>query len=96
MARRGSREGRGFGTAHVHRPGAERRDARRRQEGIEKELRRGRQAVELIDAMVRSAFADKPDVLGKWRVARRVKAVSGGGIAPAAELPATDATPTAA
>lgn len=54
-------------------------------EGIEKELKRGRVALELLDAMVTSAFAEDAVALGKWETARRVRAVSGGGVAAAAE-----------
>src|SRR5688572_7902827 len=46
--------------------------------GIEDQLRRGRKAVELLDAMVKAAFADQPVLLARWATARRVKATSGG------------------
>ncbi len=48
-------------------------------QGIGKEIRRGRDAVRMLDAIVRSAFFGSPDVLGKWRIAMRVQGVPGGG-----------------
>ena len=47
-------------------------------EGIDKELRRGRKAVELIDTIVKTAFVSDSDVLLKWRMAKRVQASPGG------------------
>ena len=65
-------------------------------EGIDQQLKRGRQAVELIDAMMRSAYGDQPVVLGMWRVARRIRGIAGG-VGGAPEIvPTAEARPTAA
>lgn len=57
-------------------------------QGIIEEIRRGRDAVRMIDAVVRRRFADQPHVIEEWRVASRVRGVQGGGaggIEPLAE-----------
>jgi hypothetical protein len=46
--------------------------------GIDREIRRGRRAVEVIDTIVRAAFRGDQNVLAKWRNARRVHAMPGG------------------
>jgi hypothetical protein len=65
--------------------------------GIEKEIKRGRQALAGLDAIVRRAFRDQSDVLEKWRSAKRLRGMPGGNgaptdvapdIAPAASAPA--------
>ena len=52
--------------------------------GMGQELARGRRAVDLLDAMVTSAFKGDADLLAKWRVAKRVQATPGGSSAPQA------------
>jgi hypothetical protein len=47
--------------------------------GIEQQLRRGRKAVEILDTVVKSAFEEDAVVLARWRTARRVPAIPGGG-----------------
>jgi len=44
--------------------------------GLANEIKRGRKAVDLLDTIVRAAFSDRPDVLGRWRVAKRIRAVT--------------------
>ena len=48
--------------------------------GIAQEVKRGRSAIQKLDAIVRTAFRGQKDVLAKWRVAKRVRALPGGGI----------------
>ena len=50
--------------------------------GIAQELQRGRKAVTLLDAIVTTSFADDREVLAKWRLAKRVQAMPGGGAPP--------------
>lgn len=51
--------------------------------GIAKEIKRGRKTVELLDTVVRAAFRQSPDVLAKWRIARRIRVLpTGGGAGP--------------
>jgi hypothetical protein len=64
--------------------------------GIEAELKRGRTAIELIDTMVRSAFARDAVTLGAWSVARRISGIPGGGGAPTPEVAGTPTDPKAA
>jgi hypothetical protein len=65
--------------------------------GLEKELKRGRRAVDLLDAMVTFAFKKNPDVVARWRAAKRVQETTGptvgatGGTADE-NLPATPTT----
>lgn len=47
--------------------------------GIAQEIRRGRSAVQMLDAIVCTAFASDRDCLAKWRIAKRVRALPGGG-----------------
>lgn len=54
-------------------------------QGMQKEIQRGRDAVRMLDAIVRTAFFGDPDVLAKWRIASRVQGVPGGGPATGAE-----------
>lgn len=61
--------------------------------GIKAAIKRGRDAVEMIDTIVTTAFADRPDVLGEWRSARRVQASPGASGVPAV---AEDDAPLAA
>ena len=46
--------------------------------GLEVQLRRGRHAVERLDAIVRASFRGNPMTLGAWRVAKRVHQMPGG------------------
>lgn len=46
--------------------------------GISAEIRRGRDAVRMIDAVVRRRFADAPHILAEWRIASRVRGYQGG------------------
>lgn len=46
--------------------------------GIAQEIKRGRSAVQMLDAVVTTAFAGDKDTLVKWRVAKRVRAQRGG------------------
>ena len=48
-------------------------------EGMNDEIVRGRDAIEVLDAIVTTTFAGNNDVLAKWRSARRVRATAGGG-----------------
>jgi hypothetical protein len=83
-------EGSGLGQA---RQAGSRAGAKR---GIALALKRGRTAISLIDAMVTSAFADQPVILGKWVSARRVKATPGGvGGAPDVPVPEPEVKPAA-
>jgi hypothetical protein len=51
--------------------------------GLEQEIKRGRSAVEMLDAIVTTVFANDGERLAKWRIARRVRGVTGGGaVAP--------------
>jgi hypothetical protein len=47
--------------------------------GIEKEIKRGRRVVDVLDTIVRAAFLGDRDVLAKWRSAKRVRALPGSG-----------------
>lgn len=47
--------------------------------GMRQEIKRGRQAVELIDTIVRAGFRGKPDILARWRSAKRLRLLSGAG-----------------
>ena len=49
--------------------------------GIAQEARRGRDAVEMLDSIVRVVFEGNDPVLRAWEVAKRVKAMPGGGSA---------------
>jgi hypothetical protein len=65
--------------------------------GIEKEIKRGRQVLAGLDAIVRRTFRDKPDVLEKWQIAKRVHGVPGGNGGPGAVSDvAPDIAPVAA
>jgi hypothetical protein len=46
--------------------------------GVDKEIKRGRQVVTSLDAIIQRAFREHPEVLEEWRVAKRVKGVPGG------------------
>lgn len=46
--------------------------------GLSAEIQRGRKAVDCLDTIVRGAFSDQPDVLERWRVARRIHRLPGG------------------
>jgi hypothetical protein len=54
--------------------------------GLEMEIRRGRQLVDIIDTIVRDAFYDNKALLAEWRSAKRVRAVASGGGAEVATL----------
>src|ERR687884_6316 len=45
--------------------------------GIDKEIGRGRKALAGLDAIVKRAFRDQPDVLEEWRTARRLRGLPG-------------------
>ena len=45
--------------------------------GIEEEIVRGRQAVEMLDAIITTSFFEDGDVLAKWRSARRIRGGNG-------------------
>ena len=59
-------------------------------QGIAKEIQRGRKAVDLIDTMMTTAYATQPDVIARWRTARRIQLV----IPQAAGTTADENTPT--
>ena len=64
--------------------------------GIVTELLRGRQAVQMLDALVKARFGDNRDVLATWRTTKKVLGVGGAGSAstePAAPAPTAPATP---
>jgi hypothetical protein len=46
--------------------------------GIEREIKRARSVVDIIDTIVKAAFYDDEAVLAKWRNAKRVRARPGG------------------
>lgn len=48
------------------------------QAGLEVQLRRGRRAVERLDALVRASFRGNEMTLGAWRVVKRVHQMPGG------------------
>ena len=62
-------------------------------EGIAEELARGRQAVEMLDAIVKARFAGNREVLAVWRSAKKVLAVSGTASSNAAPQPVSVPTP---
>jgi hypothetical protein len=47
--------------------------------GMSDEIIRGRDAVEMLDAIVTTSFAGNSEVLAQWRSAKRIRATSGGG-----------------
>ncbi|MBA3891016.1 MAG: hypothetical protein H0X64_10840 [Gemmatimonadaceae bacterium] len=47
-------------------------------QGLANEIRRGRDAVQMLDAIVRRRFGARPETLAAWRVARRVRLLPGG------------------
>ena len=59
--------------------------------GLEVQIRRGRSAVDRLDAVVRASFDGDEVTLAKWRVAKRVHQLSGG-----ASARGTDEVPKAA
>lgn len=62
--------------------------------GLERDIQRGRSAVEILETIVRAAFRGNDQLLAEWRIARRVRAVPGGvGPTPAPSDPAPDAPP---
>jgi hypothetical protein len=48
-------------------------------EGLVEEITRGREALKLLDALIITAFARKPDVLARWRMAKRIRGLPSGG-----------------
>jgi len=60
--------------------------------GISQQLRRGRTAVARLDSIVRVAFEGNDVVLARWRVAKRVKGLPGGGGGATPEIEAAPAT----
>ena len=64
--------------------------------GMEKEIKRGRKAVDLLDTIVTSAFAGRLDILAKWRVAKRLRAVPSSSVASVdSAAPTVGAAPSA-
>jgi hypothetical protein len=59
--------------------------------GLKSEIVRGRDAIELLDAIVTTAFVGDAEVLAAWRSARRVRAVAGGNRTPKTGLVPTTA-----
>ena len=57
--------------------------------GIGEEIKRGRQAVDNIDTIVRAAFRGKLDTLAKWQAAKRLRLQPRGASAAATVAPAT-------
>ncbi len=47
-------------------------------QGLADTLQQGRDALKLLDAIITTAFAGNPDVLMRWRIARRIRALPGG------------------
>jgi hypothetical protein len=47
--------------------------------GIERDIKRGRRLVEVLDTIVKAAFREDLNVLAKWRNAKRVRGITGGG-----------------
>ena len=67
-------------------------------EGLKDEISRGHRAVAILDSIVTATFASDAALLGRWRIARRVRGASGGRSAmppnaPAAPQQATTASP---
>jgi len=56
--------------------------------GIEQQARRGRAAVDMLDTIVKVVFEGNDPVLRAWEVAKRVKALPGGGAPATAPAPA--------
>src|SRR5947207_15571367 len=52
--------------------------------GIGDEIKRGRQAVDNIDTVVKAAFRGKLDILAKWQAAKRLRLQAHAGPAPVA------------
>lgn len=48
-------------------------------EGMKQEIQRGRDAVEMLDAMVTTAFVGQREVIARWKLAKRVQGIPGGG-----------------
>jgi len=61
--------------------------------GLKNELQRGRDAVEMLDAIVSTTFVGRPEVLAKWQAAKRIQGVPGGG---GVALPAVEENPAPA
>jgi hypothetical protein len=61
--------------------------------GIAQQARRGRHAVEMLDSIVRVVFEGNDPVLRAWEVAKRVKAMPGGGSATVVAPPPAPAVP---
>ena len=59
--------------------------------GMKERLRRGREAVDALDSIVQNAFEGNAVVLAAWNVAKRVKALPGGGRIDASDLSAAQA-----
>lgn len=66
-------------------------------EGMGDEIARGRDAVEMLDAIVTTTFAGNGQILGRWRSAKRVRGIRGGGGGATAPVAAVEsgATPAA-
>lgn len=48
-------------------------------EGMAQEIQRGRDAVEMLDAIVTTSFVGQREVIARWKLAKRVQGVPGGG-----------------
>ena len=61
--------------------------------GLEKEIRRGRRAVQVIDTIVRASFRGKSDTLATWRAAKRIRQIaSNAPVTPVAPQPTAPTT----
>jgi hypothetical protein len=63
--------------------------------GIERDIRRGRALLDVLDTIVKAAFRGDSNVLAKWRNAKRVRGLPGGGSAASVESGTSTATGTA-
>jgi len=63
--------------------------------GMTDEIVRGRDAVDMLDAIVTTSFAGNGEVLAEWRSAKRIRATSGGGSSAAATSPVAPIAPVA-
>ena len=64
--------------------------------GLRTKLSSGRKLVHVLDALVKRALANDPDLLREWNVAKRVQLVPGGQPAAASPAPAPAPAPTPA
>jgi hypothetical protein len=64
-------------------------------QGLKDEIVRGRDAVEMLDAIVSTTFVGQGVVLAKWENAKRIRSTSGGGRTPAPATTVAAAAPVA-